>query len=62
MDVQPPIYATQAVRLRVNGLHAVWLLGFGCEVNTVAGYCSELFLTVYQRERRFLSAFGLAVP
>jgi Putative transposase DNA-binding domain len=49
---------TKVLRLRIKDKHAKFLRHLADEVNFVWNYCNELQLTMFNRERRFLSGFG----
>jgi IS605 OrfB family transposase len=47
----------RVLRLRVKDKHGACLSSLGREANMVFNYCNELSITVFERERRFLSGF-----
>ena len=51
---------TKALRLRLKDKHAKFLSGLAREVNFVWNYCNDLQITMFNRERRFLSGFDFA--
>jgi putative transposase len=50
----------KVLRLRLKDKHAKFLSGLAREVNFVWNYCNDLQITMFNRERRFLSGFDLA--
>jgi PAS domain-containing protein len=51
---------TKVLRLRLKDKHARLLSDLAHEVNFVWNYCNELQITVFNRERRFLSGYDFA--
>src|SRR3981189_1509184 len=51
---------TKVLRLRLKDKHAKFLRDLAGEVNFVWNYCNELQITMFNRERRFLSGFDFA--
>jgi transposase len=51
---------TKVLRLRLKDKHAKFLSGLSREVNFVWNYCNELQITMFNRERRFLSGYDFA--
>jgi putative transposase len=51
---------TKVLRLRLKDKHAKFLRDLACEVNFVWNYCTELQITMFNRERRFHSGFDFA--
>jgi putative transposase len=51
---------TKVLRLRINDKHAKFLSGLARDVNFVWNYCNDLQITMFNRERRFLSGFDFA--
>jgi putative transposase len=51
---------TKVLRLRLKDKHAKFLGGLAREVNFVWNYCNELQITMFNRERRFLSGYDFA--
>src|ERR1700722_12534818 len=51
---------TKVLRLRLKDKHARFLSALACEVNFVWNYCNELQITMFNRERRFLSGYDFA--
>jgi len=51
---------TKVLRLRLKDKHAQFLNVLAREVNFVWNYCNELQVTVFNRERRFLSGYDFA--
>jgi putative transposase len=51
---------TKVLRLRVKDKHAKFLSDLAREVNFVWNYCNDLQITVFNRERRFLSGYDFA--
>src|SRR5258707_3782581 len=51
---------TKVLRLRLKDKHAQLLGALAREVNFVWNYCNELQITVFNRERRFLSGYDFA--
>jgi transposase len=51
---------TKVLRLRIKDKHAKFLRHLADEVNFVWNYCNELQLTMFNRERRFLSGYDFA--
>ncbi len=51
---------TKVLRLRLKDKHAKLLGALAREVNFVWNYCNELQLTMFNRERRFLSGYDFA--
>lgn len=61
MFEQCPIsFSTRVLRLRLKDKHAVALRQMSRDVNFVWNYSQDLALKVFERERRFLSAFDIA--
>jgi putative transposase len=52
---------TKVLRLRLKDKHAKFLRDLAGEVNFVWNYCNELQITVFNRERRFLSGYDFAI-
>jgi putative transposase len=50
----------KVIRLRLKDKHAKFLRHLASEVNFVWNYCNELQITMFNRERRFLSGFDFA--
>jgi putative transposase len=50
----------KVLRLRLKDKHAKFLNDLAREVNFVWNYCNDLQITVFNRERRFLSGFDFA--
>jgi len=50
----------KVLRLRLKDKHARFLSGLAREVNFVWNYCNDLQITMFNRERRFLSGFDFA--
>jgi putative transposase len=50
----------KALRLRLKDKHAKFLRDLAREVNFVWNYCNELQITMFNRERRFLSGYDFA--
>jgi putative transposase len=50
----------KVLRLRLKDKHARFLRGLAREVNFVWNYCNELQVTMFNRERRFLSGYDFA--
>src|SRR5258708_10086883 len=50
----------KVLRLRLKDKHAKFLRDLACEVNFVWNYCNELQITMFNRERRFLSGYDFA--
>jgi putative transposase len=50
----------KVLRLRFKDKHARFLRGLADEVNFVWNYCNELQITMFNRERRFLSGYDFA--
>ena len=62
MAKRKPLPADQSVRvlrLRLKDKHAPWLRELASEVNLVWNYVNDLSFKVWERERRFVSAFNL---
>ena len=62
MSKRKPLPADQSVRvlrLRLKHKHASWLRELAREVNLVWNYVNDLSFKVWERERRFVSAFDL---
>ena len=62
MPKHKPLPADQSVRvlrLRLKDKHASWLRELAREVNLVWNYVNDLSFKVWERERRFVSAFDL---
>lgn len=55
-----PSKKIKTLRLRVKDKHASFLTGLSRDVNYVWNYCNELQITIFNRERRFLSGFDFA--
>jgi IS605 OrfB family transposase len=51
---------TKVLRLRLKDKHAKFLSELAREVNFVWNYCNELQITMFNRERRFLSGYDFA--
>jgi len=51
---------TKVLRLRLKDKHAKLLNDLAREVNFVWNYCNELQITMFNRERRFLSGYDFA--
>jgi putative transposase len=51
---------TKVLRLRLKDKHAKFLRVLAGEVNFVWNYCNELQITMFNRERRFLSGYDFA--
>jgi putative transposase len=51
---------TKVLRLRIKDKHAKFLRHLADEVNFMWNYCNELQLTMFNRERRFLSGYDFA--
>jgi IS605 OrfB family transposase len=51
---------TKVLRLRLKDKHAKFLRNLAGEVNFVWNYCNELQITMFNRERRFLSGYDFA--
>jgi putative transposase len=51
---------TKVLRLRLKDKHAKFLRHLAGEVNFVWNYCNELQVTMFNRERRFLSGYDFA--
>jgi putative transposase len=51
---------TKVLRLRLKDKHAKFLSDLASEVNFVWNYCNELQITMFNRERRFLSGYDFA--
>ena len=51
---------TKVLRLRLRDKHAKFLRDLAREVNFVWNYCNELQITMFNRERRFLSGYDFA--
>jgi putative transposase len=51
---------TKVLRLRLKDKHAKFLGDLAREVNFVWNYCNELQITMFNRERRFLSGYDFA--
>ncbi len=54
------LYKTKVLRLRLKDKHAKLLRDLAGEVNFVWNYCNELQITMFNRERRFLSGYDFA--
>jgi IS605 OrfB family transposase len=50
----------KVLRLRLKDKHAKFLRDLASEVNFVWNYCNELQITMFNRERRFLSGYDFA--
>src|SRR5260370_18333988 len=50
----------KVLRLRLKDKHAKFLTELAREVNFVWNYCNELQMTMFNRERRFLSGYDFA--
>ncbi len=59
LHILPPRYATRVLRLRLKDKHAEYLTRLAREVNFVWNYCNDLAYKIWQRERRFVSAYDL---
>jgi hypothetical protein len=55
-----PSMSTRVLRLRLKDKHAGALSQMAQDVNFVWNYSQDLALKVFERERRFLSAFDIA--
>jgi putative transposase len=55
-----PLSSTRVLRLRIKDKHASVLRQMSRDVNFVWNYSQDLALKVFERERRFLSAFDIA--
>src|SRR5258708_3216319 len=55
-----PSIKTKGLRLRLKDKHAKFLRDLAREVNFVWNYCNELQITMFNRERRFLSGYDFA--
>lgn len=55
-----PSAKTKVLRLRLKDKHARLLRSLAGEVNFVWNYCNELQMTMFNRERRFLSGYDFA--
>jgi putative transposase len=55
-----PVTRTKVLRLRLKDKHAKVLGALAREVNFVWNYCNELQITMFNRERRFLSGYDFA--
>jgi len=51
---------TKVLKLRLKDKHAKFLSDLAREVNFVWNYCNELRITMFKRERRFLSGYDFA--
>jgi putative transposase len=51
---------TKVLGLRLKHKHAKFLRDLAREVNFVWNYCNELQITMFNRERRFLSGYDFA--
>src|ERR1700719_2861201 len=51
---------TKVLRLRLKDKHAPFLGALAREVNFVWNYCNDLQITMFNRERRFLSGYDFA--
>jgi hypothetical protein len=51
---------TKVLTLRLKDKHAKFLQDLAGEVNFVWNYCNELQITMFNRERRFLSGYDFA--
>ncbi len=51
---------TKVLRLRLKDKHAKFLSDLAREVNFVWNYCNDLQITMFNRERRFLSGYDFA--
>jgi putative transposase len=52
---------TKVLRLRLKDKHAKCLAALAREVNFVWNYCNDLQITMFNRERRFLSGYDFAM-
>ena len=52
--------STRVLRCRLKDKHAGFLSQQAREVNVVWNYCNELSIKVWERERRFISAYEIA--
>lgn len=52
--------STRVLRCRLKDKHAAFLARQAREVNFVWNYCNELSIKVFERERRFISAYEIA--
>src|SRR5450631_200151 len=50
----------KVLRLRLKDKHAKFLSGLAREANFVWNYCNDLQITMFNRERRFLSGYDFA--
>ena len=50
---------TKTLRLRLKDKHAAYFRARSTEVNMVWNFCNDLSIKVFERERRFISAFDL---
>jgi putative transposase len=57
--VTKPSKTTKTLHLRLKDKHAAYFLAQACEVNMVWNFCNELSLKVFERERRFMSAYDM---
>src|SRR5216683_5318911 len=55
-----PFTKTKVLRLRLKDKHAKFLGDLAREVNFVWNYCNDLQITMFNRERRFLSGYDFA--
>jgi putative transposase len=58
--VKRTLTKTKVLRLRLKDKHAKFLRDLAREVNFVWNYCNELQITMFNRERRFLSGYDFA--
>jgi putative transposase len=58
--VKRTLNKTKVLRLRLKDKHARFLGDRAREVNFVWNYCNELQITMFNRERRFLSGYDFA--
>jgi putative transposase len=54
-----PSKTTKTLRLRLKDKHAAYFSAQACEVNMVWNFCNELSFKVFERERRFMSAYDI---
>lgn len=50
---------TKTLRFRLKDKHAAYFRAQACEVNMVWNFCNELSFKVFERERRFMSAYDM---
>jgi transposase len=56
---QPATHTTRVLRLRLKDKHATALQAMARDVNFAWNFCNDLSFKVWQRERRFLSAYDI---